>query len=156
MAYDNTTPTAFEYVASFQYMGPDTGVFPVTAPAGSTAITSVKFNDLKFAGGVETRDFKAGQQLHALERIVSQASSVSGSLNLTSPSQFLALFGQYGPLVKIIITQNDPLDVGAEMTVTLCGLMKIPDMSFLSNPGTIDFEIRPYGVAPTFTITESS
>lgn len=88
----------------------------------------------------------------ALERKIKQSSSIKGQLHLTAPPQFIAKFQQYGPLCMMQITVDDPGDTGNELVLQFKGNMKIPSISFLDNPGTIDFEIRPYGVAPSFTI----
>jgi hypothetical protein len=143
------TPKASEYSVSLKFYGAELGVFP--ASTTNVAISTIKFNSLRFVGGEETRDFKAGQQITALERIIGQSTSVSGQLNLTAVSSFLQKYQAEGPLVEITITQDDPGDAGSEMTVALKGLMKLPDIDFLSNPGTIDFEIRPYGQVPVVT-----
>jgi hypothetical protein len=148
---DAMTPAAREYEISLQFMGPDVGSFPSSAPVGSTAITTLKFNSLRFDGGEELRDFSAGQQLQALERIVKQASGLSGSINLTSNPTFMRLYQTYGPLVTVIVTWDDQTDPGNDTTLTVKGIMRLPSMSFLDNPGTVDFEIRPYGVTPLMT-----
>lgn len=149
MAADAMTPKASEILTSLKFYGAEVGQFP--GSTANTALSTLKFNELKFSGGEETADFKAGQNIMALERIVSQASSVSGQINLTSQSSFLAKYQDEGPLVELTVTIPDMVNEGDDVVLVVKGLMKLPDIDLLGNPGKIDFEIRPYGVAPLIT-----
>lgn len=149
MAADAMTPKASEYSTSLKFYGPEYGAVP--ASTVNTALSNQKFNSLQFIGGEETVNFKAGQDIVALMRIVGQASEVRGQLNLKAVSAFIQKYQTEGPLVEITITQDDPGDTGQEMTVALKGVMTLPDLNFLGNPGTIDFVIQSYGQVPVVT-----
>ncbi|MGV3616101.1 MAG: hypothetical protein ACO1SV_12265 [Fimbriimonas sp.] len=149
MAADAMTPKASEYGVSLKFYGPELGVFP--ASSAETAISTLKFNSLQLVGNEQTADFKAGQQIMSLMRIIGQATEVRGELNLTAVSSFISKYQDEGPLVEITITQDDPGDSGNEMSVVFKGLMLLPDLDFLGNPGKIGFVIQPYGVVPLVT-----
>jgi hypothetical protein len=51
----------------------------------------------------------------------------------------------------VTVTGNNQLDAGANITMVYKGIMALPDISFLDNPGTIDLQIMSYGEAPTIT-----
>lgn len=150
-ALTEVAPSALEYTVSVVFHGDDTGVWTDTPPAGSTS-SDLKFNSLRAPGGEETRDFSSAMDLLMLERIVKQGSSLTGSMVLTHPSTFLKKYQLYGPLAKFTITSNNQTDLAQDQVLICKGILKLPDMSFLDNPGSIDFELRPYGQQPALTV----
>ncbi|UOF77597.1 hypothetical protein [Caudoviricetes sp.] len=142
-------PKALEYTLTFKFAGADKGVFPAS-PSGTTF--TVKGNSISFVGGEETRDFSPGMELQALNRIVKQASGVRGEMVLTHPNAFLKYYQAEGPLVQVTITSENQTDASNDQSLVVKGILKLPDLTFLDNPGTISFEIESYGQTPVLTI----
>ena len=142
-------PKALEYTLTFKFAGADKGVFPAT-PAGTTF--TVKGNSIQFVGGEETRDFSPAMELQGLMRIVKQSSSLRGEMVLTHPNAFLKYYQAEGPLVQVTVTSENQTDAANDQSLVVKGLLKLPDMTFLDNPGTISFEIESYGQQPLLTV----
>lgn len=144
-------PKASEITVSFKFFGPDLGAFPATS--ANQAITTRKLNRLKFEAGDEVADFKAGQQTTALNRLIGSSPRVFGSMNLDHPDTFLLKFKNEGPLVEMIITTYNLTLSGAaqQETFTFRGLMRGPEVDFLTNPGSVVFEVVSYGFVLGFT-----
>lgn len=147
-------PKAAEITASFKFFGPDLGAFP--GSSSNTAITTRKFNRLKFEAGDETADFKAGQQMFSVERLVNSSPRLLGSMNLEHPDSFLKKFRVEGPLVEVTVTTMNLTLTGAaqEETYVFKGLMKGPEIDFLNNPGVVNFEVVSYGGGMVFTASD--
>jgi hypothetical protein len=77
-------PKAAEISVSFKFFGPDEGVFPDTS--SFTPITTRKLNRLRFESGDETADFKAGQQIISMERIIGASPPVLRRLGVSPQS----------------------------------------------------------------------
>lgn len=142
-------PKSQEYTLTFQFAGADKGVFP--ASLSGTSFT-VKGNSIQFTGGEETKDFNPGMELQSLERIVRQSSGVSGEMVLTHPNAFLKYYQSEGPLVQVTISSDNQTDPSNDQTLVVKGLLKLPNLGFLDNPGTISFDIVSYGKTPVITI----
>jgi hypothetical protein len=138
-------PKAAEISVSFKFFGPDEGVFPDTS--SFTPITTRKLNRLRFESGDETADFKAGQQIISMERIIGASPRLVGSMNLEHPDAFLKKFRDEGPLVEVTVsTFNFSLSGSAqEERFKFRGIMMGPEIDFLHNPGTVLFEVNAYG-----------
>lgn len=139
------TPKASEVTISFRFFGPDAGTFPETTT--NTAITTRKLNRLRLETGDQTADFKAGQTLVGLERIIGSSPRIAGHMNLEHPDAFVKKFRDEGPLVQLTVSVlNYTLEGEAqEERFVFNGLMKGPEIDFLNNPGAVTFEVVPYG-----------
>lgn len=146
------TPTAQEYTCTMKFWGADKGVWP-----GSTSNTvfTVCCQSLGLNGGEETRDFKCAMDYNSKMRGVGQATSIRGTLNLDHPSRFLDKFITEGPLCEFTLSSNNQTDPTHDQSFVFQGRMKVPDMTFLDNPGTVSFEIEAYGAAASITIGEA-
>lgn len=147
-------PKASEITASFRFYGLDEGAFP--SSTSYVAITTRKLNRLKFESGDETADFKAGQQIISLERLVGASPRVVGTMNLEHPDTFLKKFRDEGPLVELTVSTFNLTLTGEaqEERFVFRGLMKGPEIDFLQNPGTVHFEIVAYGGSLVFTSSD--
>ncbi len=148
----STTPVALksqEYTITFEFMGADAGAWPDPEP-GNDSVT-VKANSIRTNSGEELRDFSSAMDITELRRIIKSGFSLSGEMNLTAPNAFLAAYQSEGPLVEVKVTGDNLVDgAGANLTLTYKGIMPRPEFDFIANPGSISFEVQPYGFEPTF------
>lgn len=143
---------ASEWTWEIQFYGPDSGVWPASPPGGSSALAAGHscFNSFSESGGDQTNDFKCAQDLISLHRVTGKDWSVRGSFNFKHPAAWLSGHATYGPLVQITGTGTNA--TGATTFVKVWkGLMLQPDLDFLGNPGSVTFEVRSYGLAPSVT-----
>jgi len=141
--------TAHEYTITFQFMGADIGKWPAVEPTND--IVTLKGNTCRFEQGVEFAQFTTNQDLVELNRIIKQNPSLDFGTIFAVPSEFLEEFRTNGPLVKVVVTANNQLDGGVNLTLTHKGIMRLGAMDFLGNPGTIECQVLSYGVTPTIT-----
>ena len=144
------TPKMTEVAIALTFWGADTGTFPGSTSNTSltTAAGTLCLNSLKFNGNEELKDFKCSQELISKMRTVGSAATISGQLQFKVPSNFLKKYQAEGPLCRMVITGRDVGSSSDDFTLDFKGIMKLPDINFLDNPGTIDFEILSYGIAP--------
>lgn len=147
---DEMTPSSHEIDFTLTFYGADKGAFAASPPAGSTAFT-LKLNSLSFDGGETWTDFSSAQDRVALMRFVKQASSISFTLPKKIRSKLLSRYQTYGPLVRALIESNSPITASDDETLQLDGAMQLPNMDFISNPGTVTATIVSYGVVPILT-----
>jgi len=141
--------TSHEFTVTIRFCGADVGKFPASIP--SNPDITFKSNSVRFGGGQQLAAFSTAQDLAELHRIIKNDPSLSISSNLAIPSALIAQYQTNGPLVQVTVTGNNQLDAGANITMVYKGIMALPDISFLDNPGTIDLQIMSYGEAPTIT-----
>jgi hypothetical protein len=141
--------TSHEFTVTIRFCGADVGKFPASIP--SNPDVTFKSNSVRFGGGQQLAAFSTAQDLAELHRIIKNDPSLSISSNLAIPSALITQYQTNGPLVQVTVTGNNQLDAGANITMVYKGIMALPDISFLDNPGTIDLQIMSYGEAPTIT-----
>jgi hypothetical protein len=143
-------PKSLEATVTLKFFGPDHGVWPGTDP-GNTPIT-IKCESFRFAGGEQLTDFSSGQDFTALHRLIKADPSVTIECNFVHPNLLLSNWQEDGPLVLVTLTaQNSTVTGSNDFVLTHKGIMALPDISPLDNPGKVSLEIKAYGQAATLT-----
>jgi hypothetical protein len=141
--------TSHEYTVTIRFCGADVGKFPASIPANPDI--TFKSNSVRFGGNQQLSDFSGAQDPVALHRIIKDDPTITISANLAVPNSLIDAYQDNGSLAQVTVTGNNQLDAGANITLVFKGIMALPDISFLDNPGTIDLQFMSYGGVPTIT-----
>lgn len=147
--------SSHEYTFTFTFFGADQGAFP--ASTANTPLTQ-KLDSVSFDGGETLVDFSCKQDREELYRKIKSGATITGTIILKAPSDFMRKYDTEGPLVRIVGTGQNALNTGSNDQVwTFDMIMARPSVDdFIGNPGRISFECKEYGVAPALTQVATS
>jgi hypothetical protein len=135
------------------FVGADTGAWP-SGTTTNVAINVLKFDNLDFKGGEETKDFSGGMEAMKKMRFVKQATELEFDIKLEHPSRLMAKYLKEGPLCQFITTQANQTDADDVQQWLIQGRMALPDVKLLvdAGPGVIHGKVEAYGRVPMLVV----